>query len=200
MKYFLFDIGHVLVNFETEDFLNELAKDTERSVEPLSEYDLGKIKEVESGQISDEEFVEYLNESKGLSWTVDDLIAVWSRMFHINETGRELFLDAAEAGVPVYILSNIARHHIDAIENNWSGFFDAAAGLFLSYQIGARKPDSFIYSYVLEEIAAKGKQCFFVDDRPENIDAAREAGIHAHQFIPENYSKVREAATSFFKL
>jgi FMN phosphatase YigB (HAD superfamily) len=200
MKYFLFDIGHVLVDFVTVDFLHEVAKGTGRPVEPLSEYDLDKINEVEKGQISDAEFVEYLNESKGLSWTVTDLIAVWSRMFSINEVGRGLFLDALKADVPVYTLSNIARHHIDAIENNWGGFFDGAAGLFLSYQIGVRKPDPFIYSHTLEKLGAKGKQCFFIDDRPENIDAAREAGIHAHQFIPENHAKIRKAAASFFHL
>ncbi len=200
MKYFLFDIGHVLVDFKTEDFLNEVAKETGRPVAPLSEHDLIKISEVEKGQISDAGFVEYLNESKGLSWTVADLTATWTRMFSINETGRGLFLDAIKADVPVYTLSNIAQHHIDAIESNWGGFFDGAVELFLSYQIGTRKPDPLIYRYALEELGAKGEQCFFVDDRPENIDAAREAGIHAHQFIPENHAAIQSAAAAFFKL
>ena len=124
MKYFLFDIGHVLVDFETENFLHRVARETGRAVEPLSEYDMEKIDEVETGEISDAEYVEYLNESKGLSWTVVDLIAIWSRMFKINETGRGLFLDAVKAGVPVYTFSNIAQHHVDAIEGNWNGFFD----------------------------------------------------------------------------
>lgn len=200
MKYFLFDIGHVLVDFEPEDFLHRVAKETERPVEPLSEDDLEKFNEVEKGQINDAEFVEYLNKSKGLSWTVADLIAVWSRMFRVNETGRGLFLDAVKAGVPVYTLSNIAKYHIDSIESNWGGFFDGAAGLFLSYQIGVRKPDPFIYRYALDELGAKGEQCFFVDDRPENIDAARGAGIQAHQFIPENHAAIQSAAADFFEL
>ena len=200
MKYFLFDIGHVLVDFETEDFLHRVARETGRAVEPLSEYDMEKIDEVEKGEISDAEYVEYLNESKGLSWTVVDLITIWSRMFRVNETGRGLFLNAMKAGVLVYTLSNIAKHHIDAIESNWGGFFDGAAGLFLSYQIGVRKPDPVIYRYVLDELGAKGEQCFFVDDRPENIDAARGAGIQAHQFIPENHAAIQSAAADFFEL
>ena len=159
-----------------------------------------KIDEVEKGDISDTEYVECLNESKGLSWTVVDLIAIWSRMFSINEVGRGLFLEAIQAGVQVYTLSNIAGHHINAIESNWNGFFDGAAGMFLSYQIGTRKPDPLIYRHVLEALDTPAEQCFFIDDRSENIDSAREAGIHAHQFIPENHSKIREEATSFFKL
>lgn len=200
MKCFLFDIGHVLVDFDTEDFLREISRETGRPVEPLSEQDLEKIDAIEKGLISDTEFVEYLNGSRGLAWTVADLTAVWSRMFRINETGRGLFLEAIQAGVQVYTLSNIAGHHINAIESNWNGFFDGAAGMFLSYQIGTRKPDPLIYRHVLEALDTNAEQCFFIDDRSENIDSAREAGIHAHQFIPENHAAIQSAATAFFEL
>lgn len=200
MKYFLFDIGHVLVDFTADDFLQEVSNQTGQPVVPLTETDLQKIDEVEKGIIDDQQFVEYLNDTMGLSWTVADLIAVWSQMFRINETGRELFLTALEAGVAVYTLSNIAQHHIDAIENNWQGFFAGTAGLFLSYQIGTRKPDPVIYRHALHRLGAEGEQCFFIDDRPENIEAARAEGIEAHQFIPENHDAIRKAAMAFFGL
>ncbi|MEA2068429.1 MAG: HAD-IA family hydrolase, partial [Verrucomicrobiota bacterium] len=134
------------------------------------------------------------------SWTVDSLVDLWSSMFSINETGRGLFLDAVAAGIPVHILSNIGGHHIDAIKNNWSGFFDGAAGLFLSYQIGFRKPDPSIYHHVLDHLNAEGPQCFFLDDRPENVEAARAEGINAYHFVPENHAAIRRAATEFFDL
>lgn len=200
MRYFLFDIGHVLVNFDTQDFLQEVAKSTGRAVEPLTARDLEKVDEVEKGLISDAEYVGYLNMAKGLSWTVDDLTDVWARMFSINEVGRNLFERATQAGIPVYTLSNIARHHIDAIESNWNDFFSAASGLFLSYQIGFRKPDASIYRHTLEQLGVAGEQCFFIDDRPENIEAARTAGIHAHQFIPENHAMIRDEVSAFFGL
>jgi putative hydrolase of the HAD superfamily len=200
MKYFLFDIGHVLVDFDFQDFLDEIAKQTGRSVEPLCEHDYIMHDAVETGQISDEEWVEYLNEAKGLSWSRDDLIALWSRMFTVNEVGRTLFSDALKAGLPVYALSNIAKLHMDAIENNWSGFFEGADGLFLSYQIGVRKPDAAIYKRALQELGVDGEQCFFIDDRAENIEAARTQGIEALQFIPENHAVIREAVVNFFDL
>ncbi len=200
MKYFLFDIGHVLVDFDTRDFLREVAKCTGEAEEPLTARDLEKIDEVEKGLISDAEYVGYLNAAKGLCWTVDDLTEVWARMFSINEVGRKLFVGAMQARVPVYTLSNIAKHHVDAIEANWNGFFNGANGMFLSYQIGARKPDAAIYRHTVEQLGVAGEQCFFIDDRPENIEAARAAGIHARQFIPENHAVVRKAATEFFGL
>jgi putative hydrolase of the HAD superfamily len=188
MKHFLFDIGHVLLDFDAEDFLQQVAADTGRPVEPLSEPDLKRIDEVEKGQISDAEFVDYFNTAKGLSWTLEDLTALW------------VYRQAVQSGVPVYVLSNIAQHHVDAIEQNWAGFFNEAAGLFLSYRIGTRKPDPFIYHHVLEYLEADASRCFFIDDREENITAAREIGLEAYRFIPESHAEVCRAAAGFFGL
>ena len=198
MKYFLFDIGNVLVDFEFVKQLEGIADASGRPVEPLSERDREMQDAVERGGIADAEFVAYLNEAKGLSWVVGDLINIWRGTYTTNDAGRDLFSDAVQAGVPVYLLSNLAQHHTDALEGNWPGFFDGVAGRFFSYEMGARKPEPTIYRQTLERLGVEGGQCFFIDDMAENVEAAREAGIHAHQFIPENHAAIRKAATEFF--
>lgn len=197
-KYFIFDIGNVLVNFDFQVLLRQIAADSGTPVEQPTERDLEMHHAVEEGVISDQEFVDYLNEAKGLSWTVDMLIGVWQKMFTVNQTGYGLFREAIARGLPVYTLSNIAEHHIDAIERNWPGFFDGATGLFLSYQVGARKPNAEIYQHMLENLGVKGEQCLFLDDLTRNVDSARAAGIHALQFIPENYAAIRTEVLTFF--
>lgn len=197
-KCFIFDIGNVLVNFDFHVLLEQIAADSGVPVEPLTERDLQMHHAVEEGEISDQAFVDYLNESKSLVWTVDDLIRIWQNMFTLNETGRKLFLGATDRSLPVYTLSNIAEHHIEAIKRNWPGFFDGAAGLFLSYEIGVRKPDAKIYRHLLETLGVDGAQCLFLDDRADNVEAACAAGIQAHQFIPENYAAIHRAVSDFF--
>jgi glucose-1-phosphatase len=197
-KYFIFDIGNVLVNFDFQELLRAIAADSGKPVEPPTERDLEMHHAVEEGVISDQAFVDYLNQSKGLSWTTDTLIGVWQKMFTINETGRKLFLDAIARGLPVYTLSNIAEHHIEAIERNWPGFFDGATGLFLSYEIGARKPNAAIYRRLLDDLGTTGEKCLFIDDLERNVEAARAAGIHALQFIPENYNAIHAEVLKFF--
>ncbi|MFA7257452.1 MAG: HAD family phosphatase [Kiritimatiellales bacterium] len=197
-KYFIFDIGNVLVDFDFQVLLEQIAADSGTPVEPPTERDLEMHHAVEEGIISDQAFVDYLNEAKGLSWTVDTLIGVWQKMFTVNETGYRLFREAIARGLPVYTLSNIAEHHIDAIERNWPGFFDGATGLFLSYEIGARKPDPKIYRHLLDELGIEGSQCLFIDDRADNVEAARAAGIHAHQFISSNHAVIHNAVDAFF--
>jgi len=200
MKYFLFDIGNVLVNFDFNELYAVHSKHSGRPVTPFSERDLEQRDAVERGLISDAEWVEYINEARGLSWSEADLVNVWSELFSVNETGRELFEQAQAAdGVSVHTLSNIAKHHMDAIENNWNGFFDGADRLFLSYLIGVRKPQPGIYEHVLEQLGVDGSQCFFIDDMPENIEVARAVGINAHLFIPETHGAIREAVRAFFE-
>jgi putative hydrolase of the HAD superfamily len=198
MKIFLFDIGNVLVDFDFQVFKDRIVADSGRPLDALSPRDIEMHDAAEKGWIADQQWVDYLNESKGLSWTVDDLTGLWQEMFTVNPVGRKLFLGSIAHGLPVYTLSNIAKHHIDAIERNWPGFFDGATGLFLSYQMGCRKPEPEIYFQTLEKLGVEGKQCLFIDDRPENIEAARAAGIHAHQFISENHAAIQSAVSDFF--
>jgi len=198
MKYFLFDIGNVLVDFEFVKQLEGIAAAAGREVEPPSERDLEMQDAVERGGISDVEFVSYLNKSKGLSWGVEELIHIWRGTYTTNKNGRSLFADAVQAGIPVYLLSNLAQHHTDALIGNWPGFFDDVAGRFFSYEMGARKPEPAIYRQTLDRLGVDGRQCFFIDDMAENIEAAREVGINAHQFIPENHAAIRKAASAFF--
>lgn len=198
MKYFLFDIGNVLANFDFQHLLEVYAAHAGRPLGLQTERDEEMYVKVEKGLLSEEDYVAYLNEAKGLNWTTDNLHEVWQEIFSLNDAGVSLFKKAMASDAAVYTLSNIAHYHIRAIEKNWSGFFDDATGLFVSYKMGVRKPDPRIYEMVLEELKASGEQCFFIDDLPENISEARKAGIQAHHFVPATYSAVEQAAHEFF--
>ncbi len=197
-KYFIFDIGNVLVDFDFQILLEQIAVDSGMPFEPPTDRDLEMHHAVEEGVINDQAFVDYLNDAKGLSWTVDDLVGVWQKMFTVNQIGYGLFREAIARGLPVYTLSNIAEHHIAAIERNWPGFFDGATRLFLSYEIGVCKPDSKIYRHLLDDLGVEGAQCLFIDDRADNVEAACAAGIHALQFIPENHAAIQDEVLKFF--
>jgi len=51
-----------------------------------------------------------------------------------------------------------------------------------SCDLGATKPHPSVYATVLEGLAAAPASVTFVDDRPDNVDAARRAGFHAVLF------------------
>lgn len=55
--------------------------------------------------------------------------------------------------------------------------------LFFSCEIGYRKPDARFYLEIGEALSREGiAQVFFLDDRPGNVQAARDCGWEAHTF------------------
>ena len=55
-------------------------------------------------------------------------------------------------------------------------------GLVVSADIHLLKPDVKIYRYLLEKYALTAGECLFIDDRPDNVEGARLAGLQAVQF------------------
>jgi putative hydrolase of the HAD superfamily len=86
------------------------------------------------------------------------------------------------AGIPTAILSNMARDTWELVGSR----FDGVASLTLSFEVGAVKPEPEIYLRCLEALGIEPAEAFFVDDRRENVDAARELGMEAVVFEGED--------------
>jgi len=60
---------------------------------------------------------------------------------------------------------------------------------FSSCYVGLRKPDTAIYRLALDVAQRTGGESIFIDDRRENTDGARKAGMNAIQFQSVNQLK-----------
>lgn len=54
--------------------------------------------------------------------------------------------------------------------------------VFASYDLGLLKPDLLIYQTVLRKLGAAPQETVFVDDKPQNVEAAQTAGIQGIVF------------------
>jgi putative hydrolase of the HAD superfamily len=82
------------------------------------------------------------------------------------------------AGIKTGILSNIG----DAMELGVRGRFPALDDFThhtFSHRLGIAKPDAAIYQHAVEGLGVPTNEILFVDDREENILAARAAGLIA---------------------
>lgn len=91
------------------------------------------------------------------------------------------------------LMKELKKHHLIAIcsNNNWEAYlahekkygwdeiFDVEV---LSGRYGVQKPDKRIYQILLRELGVKAKNCVFVDDLEENVEAARKLGIKGIHF------------------
>jgi putative hydrolase of the HAD superfamily len=95
----------------------------------------------------------------------------------------ELINAIGRAGIKhVYLATNQDRrrgtyiHELFA-QQPWYG------GSLMSYELGLAKPDPAYFAAALERIGKPADECVFVDDRPANVEAAREVGIASILYV-----------------
>lgn len=88
------------------------------------------------------------------------------------------------------ILSNAWLNARAAITQKF-GMGDAVDTIIISAEEGIAKPDARIYRLAAERLGVLPQEAIFVDDMPENADAARAVGmrgVHFHKRVFENTS------------
>ena len=177
----LFDLGGVVMDI---DFNRALAH-----WQPMSRLSLADLKAAftfdlpyqrhERGEISAAEYFEHL----ALHLQLDnDLVRIaegWNSIF-INEITETLhMIEAVRAKLPCYAFTNTNAAHQAA----WTARFPAVARaferVFVSSEIGHRKPDRSAFEFVAQSIGVPVGSILFFDDTLANVEGALAAGLAA---------------------
>lgn len=114
--------------------------------------------------------------------TIRAYAAGWEQMFAGEFAATVRLLRAlGQAGYRLHALSNYPGERIAFLYRRF-GFMREFHTVILSGLIGARKPDSRIFQYLLERLGTH--DCVFLDDRADNVEAARAYGIRAIRYTP----------------
>ncbi|MEG0279077.1 MAG: glucose-1-phosphatase [Morganella sp. (in: enterobacteria)] len=177
---YIFDMGNVIIDI---DFQRVLSVWSNLSGKPLSELNSNFIsgetfKQHERGRISDVEFAEAINDELGMSLSFDEFAEGWQAIFmSVRPDVIDIMNKLREQGHRVVVLSNTNRLHQDYWPQHYPEIAASADFLYLSQDLGLRKPDPDIYQYVLESEEFDAQDAVFFDDIRENVDAAVELGI-----------------------
>jgi putative hydrolase of the HAD superfamily len=84
-------------------------------------------------------------------------------------------------GVRIGILSNLPRPLGTRLQATpeFMAHFDHAT---LSFELGVVKPDRAIYEHAVRGLKVAPRDALFLDDRPENVEGARAAGLQARLY------------------
>ena len=182
----LFDVGKVLIDFNFETGVQALHRACSISRERLEEvlWDETWIRRYERGEITTGEFHSYLCDTAALKMDLTGFREVWSSVFLPGLLVSEPLLAALKSKYPLILVSNTNEAHFEFIRDTYPviDYFDQQV---LSYEVGSLKPDREIFEHAIRVSGFRPDALFFTDDREENILAARELGIHAHQFRTE---------------
>jgi len=114
--------------------------------------------------------------------TIDGLIEreiqFWSRF---DQRVLHWAQDLRAAGYRTGILSNLPRPLGQRLKT-LPGFLEHFDAITFSYELGLVKPGSAIYHHAIAGIQRDPAEALFLDDRHDNIEAARAAGLIAEPF------------------
>jgi putative hydrolase of the HAD superfamily len=181
----IFDYGRVLSNSEDpvakERMIALSGLDETRLFESYwrfrHEYDLGRLNgntywanvARDAGTTFTPEQVENLIETDILMWT------------SLNEEMLAWVVALQDAGFPTAILSNMGGEMLRYMrqEFGWLAHFQHHTW---SCELGIGKPDTAIYTHTCEKLGVTPAHTLFLDDKPENIEAAASVGLQAVLF------------------
>jgi len=180
-KTVLFDLGGVLINWKDDWLYDEISSQIHKPFSQIkSKFDDNLCSLFES-RINESEFWDKV---LGSNIKIDKKII--SKIFLKKSTINEEFLNFAKSlpmkGCSIGILSNLTPETSKHVKKNILENFDYH---FYSNLLKMSKPNSEIYQYVCDQIPSE--KILFIDDKQENLDAAKLFGIDTLLFTSNNY-------------
>jgi len=179
---YIFDMGNVIIDIDFKRVLGVWSNLSGTPLATLSErFSMGQVfQKHERGEISDEEFAAELSHEMGIALSFEQFSLGWQAVFvGLRTEVIDIFKRLREQGHRVVVLSNTNRLHL----NYWPAHYPEIAAntdaLYLSQDLGMRKPEPRIFEYVLGQEGVTASQAVFFDDVIENVEAARLMGIEA---------------------
>jgi putative hydrolase of the HAD superfamily len=179
---YIFDLGNVIVDI---DFNRVLGVWSDYSRVPLATLQQNftmdePFHQHERGEISDEAFAQQLCAQMSLPLSFEQFSAGWQAVFvGIRHEVIDIMQKLRTAGHRVVVLSNTNRLHTTLWPEQYPEVRAAADAIYLSQEMGLRKPDAAIYQRVLEAENVSAAEAVFFDDNAANVEGARQVGIEA---------------------
>ena len=190
-KAIIFDLGAVILNINYQNTIDEFTK---LGVNNAATFYSKKVQtnlfnQIETGMISSNKFLKALQkETKNAN--INQVEKAWNAMLLDLPDERIQLIEKLKNNYSIYLLSNTNAIHIDAIKKQlgkrkWLAFCKLFDKMYLSHELGLRKPDVKIFEYILNEQKLKAEEVFFIDDSPQHIASAKKIGIHCHHLLDD---------------
>ncbi len=195
LEAIIFDIGNVLLRFDFNRMLVRIAPFCEmESASILTR--LAPLKDrLESGQISNDVFLDQVSTLIGYKGPRQELIAAWQEIFDPIEATHDL-VKQLKGRIPMYLLSNTSGLHSKYFLSMYPIFNHFERAVY-SHRVQMSKPEPEIYEYAMVEFGVNPSRTLFIDDLSANIKAASEVGFHTHLYSEERHDDLRNVLRTF---
>lgn len=193
IKNIIFDLGAVIINIDPERSRKSLDNisggNYENDMKELMEGNF--FEQYEKGEISTNDFVNTLAEALMQNASESEIKRIWNMTLLDIPKARVDILTRAKKDYNTFLLSNTNDLHIEAIykmleeEYNMPNLDSLFDKVYLSYELGLRKPEPEIFRKVLNDNNLKPEETLFIDDSEEHTTAAERLGIRVYHLTSE---------------
>ncbi|MFR3313439.1 MAG: HAD family hydrolase [Alphaproteobacteria bacterium] len=190
IKFCIFDVGQVCYPYSLEP-LNQLLREQSADHKTFDKKGGAKSFNYNSFMKGETDFTAFCKNlcghcgivySKDIEQSVDNAMHQGVGPFY--EETLETMSWLRKEGIEIGLLSNALPNLADTGQT-----LAAEDKIFVSYELGLLKPDKAIYQSVLEKLNAKPEEVIFIDDKRENVEAAKSLGINGIVFDRNTISR-----------
>jgi putative hydrolase of the HAD superfamily len=185
LKAVIFDYGGVLCFHPTDDQVNELAALCGAETPDFLNAYWALRRDYDRGDLEPSEYWAHIGQALGRTYGDADIrefrrkdVQLWVRLDNRMMTWAQ---QLGAFGLRTALLSNLPYDLGEHLRNEMRlpAEFDHHS---FSYEIGSVKPDAGIYRHVVAGLGVDPGEALFLDDRPENVEGAKAAGIPTLQY------------------
>lgn len=168
----IFDLGGVLIDWQPKRIIDKVFKHFK-----TKPYHIAQVIETKAWQQYDRGIFTREDVAQNLSKSFDKnhIINFISNIIHHlppHKEGLNILKLIKKRSYKTYVLSNFPQIEFEYIEQKYD-FFKKFDGKIVSYHVNAIKPESEIYHALLNTYLLDPKECLFIDDRKENLEAGK---------------------------
>ena len=181
IKNLVFDLGNVLIEWNSEKILTYFEPEKERrQVLRQAIFESGVWHKTDKGELSLKEACEEVLTQLDVSYhsVVKNIFYHWYEVVHVYSGLQErIRLWANQGGYRIYILSTTCEifYHIE--KAGLLPIYPLLSGYILSSEVGVVKPEVEIYHKLLKKYGLDPVESVFIDDIQANLDTAAELGF-----------------------
>ncbi|MBI3239905.1 MAG: HAD family phosphatase [Flavobacteriia bacterium] len=188
----IFDLGGVLINLDyqltSKAFIDLGLTDFDATYSQLQQTDL--FDRFETGAISSFHFINRLLDQLPQGTSGNKVVHAWNAMILDFPEERLLWLLEMKQRYRIFLLSNTNTLHMEAVRRSLERTIghqrleDYFEQVYLSCEMGLRKPNPEIFSRVCDEQGLNPATTVFIDDSPQHVAGAASIGLQALHLKP----------------
>ena len=192
VKAVIFDLGGVILNINYQKTIEAFEKlGIKKSEKLYNQFDQEKLFDAyETGDLSSESFVTEIQKRLDKTVPKEAVVKAWNTMIGDFPSQKLDFINDLCKKIPCFLLSNTNELHLKKVQevlqkSTYNSLDQLFEKCFYSHLIGKRKPHPETFQWVLKKMLFKADEVLFIDDSPQHIAGAKEAGLKTLFFEKE---------------